>query len=114
MATRKVKVLKAITPPGFFYTVTVDDPRTGRPVNVQEMNICKPGHIIEIDEDDMCARYKVEPGYIDRCIKAGIFAPASAHDRVTDGKRATHGEYKDAASGEEKQNPVPAKADKDN
>jgi hypothetical protein len=109
MATQKVVVLKAITPPGFFYKVFVDHPVTGAKTLVDKFNVCKVGDVIEIDEAELTAKYGVEAGYVERGIKAGIFAKAPANERVT--KRATHGEFIDASSGEKESNPVPAKAD---
>jgi hypothetical protein len=110
MAITKLLILKAVTPPGFTYK-KIDRDAAGVPRVKEVCNICKPGNVIEIDEPDLVARYGIEPGYCDRLIKAGIAAPAPAIEKVTDGKRATHGEYLNASSGEEKQNTVPAKAD---
>jgi hypothetical protein len=109
MAITKLLILKAVTPPGFIYKVIERD-ATGVPRVKDVCNICKPGDVIEIDEAELTARLGIQPGYCDRLIKAGIAAPAPAIEKVTDGKRATYGEYLNAYSGEEKQNTVPAKA----
>lgn len=110
MSAKKLLILKGVTPPGFIYK-KLERNSTGGLQVVEKLNICKPGQVIELDEADMVARGLVEPGYIERGIKAGIWAIAPAAEKVTEGKRATYGEYIDAASGQEKQNTVSPKAD---
>lgn len=110
MSAKKLLIIAAITPPGFIYKKLERNGAGGLQV-VEKLNICKPGQVIELDEADMVARGLVEPGYIERGVKAGIWAIAPAAEKVTEGKRATYGEYIDAASGKEKQNPVSPEAD---
>lgn len=97
MSKRKVKILKAVTPPGFQTKIVIND-SNGKPIVVERMDICKPGDVIELDAE-LAGRY----------IAGEIAAPASNIDKVT--KTANNGAFEDAASGPEKQNPVPAKAD---
>jgi hypothetical protein len=95
MSKKKVKVLKAVTPPGFQYTAL--ETINGIPVKVIKYNICKPGDVIEIDAT-------LADGYE----KSGIAVPASSLDKVT--KVAENGEFRNAESRTEKQNSVSPEA----
>lgn len=110
MSAKKLLVLRGVTPPGFIYK-KLERNSTGGLHVVEKLNICKVGQVIEIDEDEFVKRGLVEPGYIQRGIDAGIWAIAPAAEKVTEGKRATYGDYLDATSGQEKQNTVSPKAD---
>lgn len=97
MDTRKVKILMAVTPPGFSTAIIVND-ANGIPQKEEQFNICHPGDVIEISKE-----------LADNYIANGIAGPASASERVT--KKPNYGAFENAESGPEKQNPVPAKAD---
>lgn len=106
--SKKVKILKRISPPGFTYVELAGN----KPVVKHE--ILRVGDVIEISED-WGADAGLEAGeYYARITSGGkdaIAAPVSDNERVT--AYPLNGEFSDGPSRSKKQNSSPAKADKD-
>lgn len=108
MNKRKVRILKAITPPGFFYKTLV-----GNEVVIKH-DIVHPGDVIEVDPNWGSEIGLKEWEWYDRAIAGNkpIAKPVSASERVT--AYPLNGAWSDGKSRTQKQNPLPAKADANN
>ena len=96
MDKRKVKILMAVTPPGFC-TAVIENDKNGKPQKVVKHNICQPGDVIEIPAE-LAEKY----------FKSSIAGPADKSERVT--KVPNNGAFANVESGPKESNPVPAKA----
>ena len=112
MAAKKLLVIKGVTPPGFTYKQVVN--KGGKLVVEEKCNICHAGNVIVFDAEEAVKRTGDSrcADWVERAIAAGIVAPAAENERLTVGKVATYGDYRNAKSGLEKPDAVPSKADK--
>jgi hypothetical protein len=96
---KKVKIMIRVTPPGFSYRKIVDG-------KVKEFHdILKVGDVIEVDPAWNGGKW------YEGALAGGMAAPCDKSERVT--AFPQNGAFSNGPSRNEKPNPVPAKADRD-